>query len=165
MLVYILQVTNPRMLRCAKHYVKEASAIVGSQYEQVMYAKMTRPIVTTQYKNLRKTQIVLNIAPGSTGTKSMFVAMGMLNITSRHYSAISVNCSKTYINQERKFFLDRLEPLADENLDHIWWGDIPVSEDWWYAYAQYPEETRFVMTDMDYDKWFAGRSKSKCCCE
>ncbi len=105
--------TDPRSLRCARQYAKEASAVVGPQYERIMFEKMTRQVVARQYEN-HKTEAILNLGPGSTGTNSMFTAMRMLNISARHYTQISFNCQYLQSKLYYEYFGDKLEPMAGE---------------------------------------------------
>ena len=105
----VVQVSEPRLLNCAAQYAKDMGEIVGAKFEDTIYSKMTRKIIMTQFDS--KAQVVLNIGPGSSGTTSMFTAMRMLNVTSRHYTLFTQNCQYLQVRLFFDYFGNSLEPL------------------------------------------------------
>ncbi len=155
-----VQVVNPRMVSCAGNYADDLDAVVGSQFREVVLQKLLRPVYAVQFDS--EAQIVLNIGPGSTGTRSLFMAARQLNITSRHYTMYSSNCGMSSEKFHFKEFGDDLQPLQLKETKRVFWGDIPVSERWWHLLAQYPSQIKFIMTDVDSDKWLRSRLLEHC---
>ena len=115
-------------------------------------------------------KLILNIGPGSSGTRSLYLAATQLNITAYHLGASSVNCISyshhRNVSLGPLFNIHTMEIMnggggggggsgSSSGYDEFaFWGDIPVPNDWW-SLMHGPLEDRilYVMTDMDDNKW------------
>lgn len=103
-------------------------------------------------RGLRTTkEIVFGIGPGSSGTRSTFMAMMLLRISGQHFKQHWVAETCTQRSQDVK-----AKPDAIEDRDTRYWGDTPVPFTWPRLWNRAPN-AKFLMTDVDADRWRAKR--------
>eukprot|EP01034_Spumella_vulgaris_P024093 gene24093-30396_t len=161
--------SNPlsHLHQCASDYATTLASLFGAQFRDIIMHKLTAPRVVTRHSS--NATIILNIGPGSSGTRSLFTAIRQLNITARHYQDLSLGCRLYRITSNLKHpylsplvFSDDFSPLLDPQHQRVFWGDIPVPEMWWYILQAYPQQTQFIMTDINATKWYHSRFKYFC---
>jgi hypothetical protein len=136
----------PSLHKCSNEYASKLEAIVDPQNSLggLIYriVKERLPIYSPQAHC--HNSLVINASPGSSGTRSLFLAMLALNVTSAHYYRRSFNC--TY----------GLTPLVPYD-KVVFWGDTPFAHLWWYFQQACPS-SRYVLTIIDPAKWHSARS-------
>lgn len=108
-------------------------------------------------KNARQTkghsskEIIFGIGPGSSGTRSTFMAMMLLNISGQHFKQhwVAEDCE-----QKNRPFNEVPDAIDDESTRY--WGDSPVPFSWPLLWRRAPN-AKFLMTDVDPDRWRAKR--------
>lgn len=115
----LVHVTHPRVIDCARSYVSNLTALFGEKYRKVLLDKLLKPVLMTMYDT--KADIILNIGPGSTGTRSLHMAMRQLNVTASHYRMSSSNCEcllakdGTFVFEGKQLTLDPVR---------VFWGTL-----------------------------------------
>jgi len=148
---------------CAIKYANEIGKIFGDQFKWLVQDSMLNELNVARCEQQKKSSVklTLNIGPGSSGTRSLFLAMVQLNITSYHLGFSGLNCTihlrHKVVNLHSKFNRDAAIMETDEQ--NAFWGDNPVPVYWWSLFHQYPHNTRFIMTDMQDDNWLIKRKK------
>ena len=103
------------------------------------------------------TKLILNIGPGSSGTRSLYLAATQLNITSFHLGASSINCTSYSHHRDVSFgplFNIHSMKIMRSGDEFAFWGDIPVPNNWWsLMHGPFADRILYVMTDMDDNKW------------
>ena len=105
-------------------------------------------------------KLILNIGPGSSGTRSIFLAASQLNITAYHWKQSSANCTVYLAHRNlSSYSLGSLFDIHSMNImksegDIAFWGDTPVPNDWWsLLHGPFRDRIYYVMTDMDDNRW------------
>lgn len=149
---------------CSHEYANDMANILGRDFYRVI--KDTIDALSKSYTNPihnpeATTKLVMNIGPGTSGTRSLYIAATQLNITSFHSGASSSNCT-AYLNHQAVNF----EPLFDvktmkimdmAHVKYAWWGDIPAPYFWWNILHRFRDRTIFIMSDFDDDSWLESR--------
>lgn len=92
-------------------------------------------------------ELVLGIGPGSSGTRSTFMAMALLDFAAQHYKVRYVPRGCAW---RQRVPTKRPDPIDDR--DTMYWGDTPVFYAWPNLWRRLPN-ARFLMTDVDADRW------------
>ena len=150
-----------RSLICAKNYSNTLGSIFGGGYSTLIYQLLESYALKTECKerNSKSTKLVLNVGPGSSGTRSLFLAMVQLNFTSYHLGFSGMNCNLYYRHKLLGQYFSRDPLVMTSGLPIAFWGDNPVPNYWWKLYHEYPEDTQFIMTDIDDYDWLKKRRK------
>jgi hypothetical protein len=91
--------------------------------------------------------LVINAAPGSSGTRSFFLATALMNLPSAHYRVTATgNCSIGSANTGA--FMKHIEV----------YGDTPYSNKWWSIINTCPQ-TKTIFTLVNSSKWFDTRKR------
>eukprot|EP01036_Dinobryon_divergens_P022671 gene22671-30952_t len=112
-----------------------------------------------QHTNVTSVQLVLNVGPGSSGTRSLFLAMIQLNYTAYHLGFSGMNCHLYYRHRVIGKYFSKDPSIFSTEYHRAFWGDNPVPIYWWKLYHEYPANTLFIMTDMLDDLWLSKRRK------
>jgi len=117
---------------------------VAQRLEADLLSSHTPPPPTKQ-----RPRLVLGVGPGSTGTRSLFVALTFLNIASVHFNVKFANCRivrESRPTMELSRFVDKVSKTLDDD-DHgskwLFWTDTPVWWAWPSLLARFPD-TKFV---------------------
>lgn len=106
--------------QCVKEYAKTLGELYDNRHlEEAFLGELSKPFVSE--KN-NKTAII-GVGPGSTGTRSLFVAMAFLGIPSVHYKTTFQPCAwnETNVIQDADSFVK--SPFS-------FWADTPVPQIW-----------------------------------
>lgn len=147
--------------QCAAKYADAMVPVVGQEFRSLLLNRLMEPPLYRRRAPNTTKRLILNAGPGTTATRSLHLAMAMLNITSRHFYAFNntlgpKNLTVHDIDSDMKAF----EKDTSERL--IYWSDTPVSERWWHLMKYYPN-TRVMVTDVKDDTaWFNKRIKEHC---
>jgi hypothetical protein len=180
-----------RSLYCARNYAVEFGNIFGDKYQEIIfqyfrtavmksntaiplndpyYDLLIRPedkleAADDKLRTFRKVknQLVLDVGPGSSGTRTLFLAAAQLNITAYHCNQNSLNCVVTQrpgTDLVSLFHPSTMKIFDSPEYSLSLWGDNPVSNIWWELFHRFPPPcTELVMTDMDSGRWLAVRRK------
>lgn len=108
---------STRNIQCVTSYVNDLASVLNQEFRSWLLNNLLSP--STANIHPTKAQIVLNVGAGSSGTKSLYLAMQMLNVTASHYRLFSQNCSSLYRDHSRSVFQGK--PLTyDPNM--VFWG-------------------------------------------
>ena len=97
---------------------------------------------------------IFGIGPGSSGTRSLFYALAMLNVTGLHFGSHFSGCSFNHDIRPDAAARDPNMILRREDVD--FWGDTPVPSMWPQLLHRAPNY-RVIMTDLDSDRWLMNR--------
>ena len=117
-LITQLRVNNPKNVACALSYAQKLSSIIGEKYHTMLQNMLLKSPNLPMHQT--KAQIVLNVGIGSTGTKSLFLAMQQLNVTAAHFRLYSQNCTSLYRNSSR-IVMEGLHLTYDPFM--VFWGE------------------------------------------
>lgn len=165
LLLFILAFTNGgKSSLCAQNYIDRLVHIFGNQFEGFLRSAMHLGLPRRKYKaklNNTGPTLILNIGPGSSGTRSLYLAATQLNITSFHLGSSSINCTSfchhPLVSFGPEFNINTLKILNSHN-EFAFWGDIPVPNYWWNILnRQISSQILYIMTDMDDNKWLKNR--------
>jgi hypothetical protein len=114
--------------------------------------------------------VVVNAAPGSSGTTSLFLAAMMLNITSLHHMSLHVNCNLRHLMMNNLQFINyvthidqsllarHMSQFADIVHSPVMLLDTPYSQFWIDYLVRCPQAT-FIYTDTPAAKWYRARKE------
>jgi hypothetical protein len=149
---------------CARSYANALGRIFGDKFAPLILESMVSIVENALCeRSSTATKLILNIGPGSSGTRSLFLAMVQLNLTSYHLGFSGANC--TIYNRHEfvnlgKYFTRNPSIMEREDVKTAFWGDNPVPAYWWKFYHQYKiSNTLMIMTDMNDDSWLKKRRK------
>ena len=132
--------------KCADKYATQLGDIVypGKQPNELSaLVKDKLQLHQQQSEYPCQNPLVINASPGSSGTRSLFLAALALNVSASHYFRRGFNCSYGMI------------PLVSHD-KVTFWGDTPFSHLWWY-FLQVCPSSRFIVTIIDPHKWHSAR--------
>lgn len=151
---------------CSHKYADDISNIIGREFFHVI--KDTMDALSKRHANLAhnkeaKLKLIMNIGPGTSGTRSLFIAATQLNITSFHSGASSLNCSAYYnhemVNYESSYDIKTMKIMDNAHIQYALWGDIPAPNFWWNILHRFQDRTIFIMTDVEDYSWLLRRKK------
>ena len=148
-------------LLCARSYSNTLGSVFGRDYSSIIFDAMASAIRfgCEKKSNFTSVQLVLNVGPGSSGTRSLFLAMVQLNYTSYHLGFSGMNCNIHYRHKVIGTYFFKSPSIFSTEYNKAFWGDNPVPIYWWKLYHEYPANTLFIMTDMENDLWLSKRRK------
>lgn len=93
--------------------------------------------------------VVLGIGPGSSGTRSLFYALAMLNMTGQHFGQSFDGCQMVHnaTALEDPHIMSRVEV----------WLDTPVPQKW-TSLMHFAPAARYIFTDTNSSKWWKTRT-------
>lgn len=154
----ILAIGNARLISpefaqvlnsCRENYSLKMSILFGLprlklhiDESMALYQNKTKTDSSIERTSLHD-QPFFGVGPGSSGTRSLFLAAMALNITSVHYVLCFANCTYDY-NSCYKI------PNIQLQLD------LPIPNVWWKYLERLPN-AKFIMTDIDSITWLKGR--------
>lgn len=147
--------------QCAAKYADTMAVAFGSEFRSLLYNRLREPPLFRRRAPSTTRRLILNAGPGTTATRSLHLAMSLLNITGRHFLALNNSLGPKIlsvydIDSDMKAF------EIDKSERPIYWSDTPVSERWWHLLKYYPL-TRVLVTDVRNDtQWFEKRIKDHC---
>ena len=163
LVVLSIMASGNRSNNCINKYVTELSSI-NSQYHDIFLDSLTE--LSERYKKTDSiisknpsSKLIINIGPGSSGTRSLYLAATQLNITSFHLGASSINCSSYSHHQQVSFGpLFNIRTMKILSSSHTaFWGDIPAPNYWWNILHRFSEGILYIMTDIDDNRWLTSR--------
>ena len=149
---------------CSHQYANDIANILGRDFYRVIQDTidaLSKSFMNPNHNPEATTKLVMNIGPGTSGTRSLYIAATQLNITSLHSGASSSNCT-VYLNHQAVNFkpLFDIKTMKIMDMAHVkyaWWGDIPAPNIWWNILHRFRDRTIFIMTDFDDDSWLESR--------
>lgn len=149
-----------RSLSCARRYADTVGSVFGRDYASIIFDAMASAVrLGCQHTNLTSVRLVLNVGPGSSGTRSLFLAMIQLNYTAYHLGFSGMNCHLYYRHSVIGKYFSKSPSIFSTEYHQAFWGDNPVPIYWWKLYHEHPSNTLFIMTDMLDDLWLSKRRK------
>lgn len=131
-----------------EHHRESVARQIAALFHARLAADGRRLASRAPERKVRDKPMVLGIGPGSSGTRSTFMAFALLRLSGQHYRVRFDSQSCRWLQRGWNDAVD------DDNV--MYWGDTPVSYDWPTLWSRLPN-ARFLMTDSDADKWRAKR--------
>jgi len=152
---------------CSHAYANDVASILGQEYYNVikdtLKAQSESFITSSQNQRAKKNKLIINIGPGTSGTRSLYIAATQLNFTAFHSGSSSCNCTSynrnDVINFDPLFNISTMEIMNKASSNYILWGDVPAPNHWWRILHQFHSESIFIMTDVNDEAWFRTRRK------
>ena len=160
----VAKVRGEDVTSCSNWYANDIANIIGREYYDVI--KDTLDELSNKYPSSihdpeANTKLIMNIGPGTSGTRSLYIAATQLNLTSFHSGTSSLNCSAynhhEKVNLDSLFDIETMEIMNTANVQYALWGDIPAPYYWWNILHRFRERAMFIMTDFDDDLWLKVR--------
>lgn len=106
-------------------------------------------------------KLFLCVGPGSSGTRSLFIACAILGIGGGHYDYV-YRPDQCAIKHRGVFKnMSSMIDLAKVDTDLVFWGDTPVP--WqWPAVRRRTPNAKYIMTDLNATLWRAKRLDDHC---
>ena len=110
---------------------------------------------------LTRNELLVGVGPGTSGTRSLFVALAMLGVGDSHYKLryYPQNCAITTASPTDDVFL--MVGEAEDKPKLRFWGDSPVSWQWPALRRRIPN-AKFIMTDANATTWVRKRAAEHC---
>ena len=142
---------------CAKTYARAVSDIFPRHTTDDILAKLPPP--TTNHPHASDRSPIVLLAPGSSGTASLWWASAMLNLTSKHHKDVWLRggrCGARVRNQDKRYKPKLLftKGCGGQGCEFVADWPAPVSLSTYWSLAP---GARFIMIDFDADKWRATR--------
>ena len=142
---------------CAKTYARSVSTIFPRHTTNEVLAQLPSPTADHPHASDR-TPLVL-LAPGSSGTASLWWASAMLNLTSKHHKDVWLRggrCGARVRNRDKMYHPKKLftRGCGGQGCEFVGDWPVPVSLSSYWSLAP---GARFIMIDFDAYKWRATR--------
>lgn len=149
-----------KLVKCSQDYSVNMASIVGSKYQKYILNQLLRDANLARYDSVDSERLVINVAPGTTGTKTLHFSMIVLNVTTYHFTlSWQRNDLPTKIEIED---FETGKVLSIESAERrMYWSDIPTTYRWFKLYRMYPN-MNIVFTDVDSSWWYHKRRKDHC---
>lgn len=177
LIILILSITMSFCQRNMSPHQEQCVDVYLNRLQDIFSTPILKKRVITLMKSslsIRGTQcpfpgkVIINTAPGSSGTTSLFLASIMLNITAIHHMSIHVGCSLRHLAMNNLQFMNFIESVdqstlarhlshyADIKENPVMLLDTPYSQLWLDYFLRCPGAS-FIYTDMHPAKWYRVR--------
>ena len=143
--------------RCAKRYAHDVSAIFPRHTANEILTNLPPP--TTDHPHASDRSPLVLLAPGSSGTASLWWASAMLNLTSKHHKDVWLRggrCGPRVRNRDKRYKPNLLftKGCGGRGCEFVgdWPAQVSLSTYWSLA-----PRARFIMIDFDSTRWRATR--------